>query len=68
MSPVSQTVAMALPMGRVVEIAEAVVIDKRTNKEEPVATGVLGSTEEVPFLNPSTGLSPYASLFGIGVG
>ena len=68
MSPVSQTVAMALPMGALAEVLEPIIIDNRSKEQEPVATGVRGGTEEVPFLNPSTGPSPYASLFGIGVG
>ena len=68
MSPVSQTVAMALPMGALAEVLEPIIIDKRSKQQEPVVTGVRGATEEVPFLNPSTGPSPYASLFGIGVG
>jgi hypothetical protein len=67
MSPVSQRVAMAMPMGALAEVLEPIIIDQRTGEQEPVATGVLAGTEEVPFLNPSTGPSPYASLFGIGV-
>ena len=68
MSPVSQNMAMAMPMGSLAEILEPIIIDQRTSEQEPVATGVRAGTEEVPFMEPSTGLSPYASLFGIGVG
>ena len=68
MSPVAQRVSMAMPMGSLAEVLEPIIIDQRTSEQEPVATGVLAGTEEVPFLNPSTGPSPYASLFGIGVG
>jgi hypothetical protein len=68
MTPV-QSLAMALPdMTALTEVLEPFVIDQRTNNQTPALTGVLSGSEEIPFMEPSTGLSPYASLFGIGVG
>jgi len=65
-TPVSYSPSVAaMPMGEMSEVLEPFIIDQRSKEQEPVVTGVRGATQEVPFLNPSTGPSLYGPLLGV---
>ena len=65
-TPVSYSPSVAaMPMGEMSEVLEPFIVDQRRKEEEPVVTGVRGGSQEVPFLNPSTGPSLYGPLLGV---
>ena len=65
-TPVSYSPSVAaIPMGEMSEVLEPFIVDQRTGEQEPVVTGVRGGSQEVPFLNPSTGPSLYGPLLGV---
>ena len=65
-TPVSYSPSVAaMPMGEMSEILEPFIVDQRSKEQEPVVTGVRGGSQEVPFLNPSTGPSLYGPLLGV---